>query len=167
VTGSAEVRIRPVRDSDLGRILEIEETAFPNPYPMGYLRFLLRSNPETFLVAENELGIVGYIIADVRHGREGHIISVAVRESERRRGVARRLIEGVTRQFSESGVGMVKLEVRVSNLAAIALYHSMGYRDLDIMSGYYRDGEDALRMMCRIRGEAGIYSDDERRGSMM
>ncbi len=167
MTGSADIGIRPVRDSDLDRILEIEETAFPNPYPLGYLRFLSRSNPETFLVAENELGIVGYIIADVRHGREGHIISIAVREDERRRGIARRLIEGVTEEFAESGVGLVKLEVRVSNLPAIALYHTMGYRDLDIMSGYYRDGEDALRMACRIRREESGYSDDERRGSMM
>ncbi len=166
MTGSAELRIRPVRDSDLDRILDIEETAFPNPYPLGYLRFLARSNPETFMVAENELGIVGYIIADIRHGREGHIISVAVKESERRRGVARRLIEGVSREFEKSGVGVVKLEVRVSNLAAIALYHAMGYRDLDIMSGYYRDGEDALRMVCRVRGEGAGYSEDERRGSM-
>ena len=155
------IEIRQVREKDLTEILRIEETAFPNPYPLGYLRFLAKANPETFLVAENQNGLLGYIIADVRYRNEGHIISIAVRKEERRRGVAKALIRAVGSVFERLEVGVIKLEVRVSNLSAINLYRSMGYRHIGMMPGYYRDGEDAIIM--------ALYMDDhsspESRGS--
>ncbi len=156
MTKGGGVKIRPIVEADLVEILQIEETAFPNPYPLGYLRFLAKGNPDTFLVAENDSGIVGYIIADVRHGNEGHVISVAVRQNERRKGIAKELIAAVDSVFGRAEVDVVKLEVRVSNLVAINLYHSMGYRDAGIIPGYYRDGEDALRMVARVGGRGQV-----------
>jgi ribosomal-protein-alanine N-acetyltransferase len=150
---------------DLTEILGIEETAFPNPYPLGYLRYLAKGNPETFLVAEGEGCLLGYIIADVRYKNEGHIISIAVRTDERRKGVAKALIGRVGSVFHELEVEVVKLEVRVSNHSAIKLYQSMGYRQIGTMPGYYRDGEDAIVMalsMADVHSSAG-----ERRGSTM
>jgi len=152
--GRDKLVVRPVRESDLPAILQIEDTAFPNPYPLGYLRFLARANPDTFLVAENETGVVGYVIADRRRGNEGHIISIAVRTDERRKGIAKLLISSLSKEFERTGVSVVRLEVRVSNGPAISLYHSLGYRDVGIMSGYYRDGEDAISM-ARITGSPG------------
>ena len=142
-----KISIRRVRETDLPTILGIEEAAFPNPYPLGYLRFLAKSNSDTFLIAENESSIAGYVIADLRRRNEGHIISIAVREEERRKGIAKLLMNAVTVEFERFGVGVVRLEVRVSNLVAINLYHSMGYRDAGVMTGYYRDGEDAITMV--------------------
>ena len=160
-----DIRIRRVRERDLERILEIEETAFPNPYPLGYLRFLAKTNPETFLVAEDDSALLGYIIADVRNKNEGHIISIAVSKGVRRKGVARALIADVGRIFRDFFVEVVKLEVRVSNLSAINLYRSMGYRHVGMMPGYYRDGEDAIIMALSMARE--VHSSGEaRRGSI-
>lgn len=161
-----DISIRRVRERDLEGILEIEETAFPNPYPLGYLRFLAKTNPETFLVAEDDSVLLGYIIADVRKKNEGHIISIAVGKFVRRRGVARALIAAVGRIFREFSVEVVKLEVRVSNLSAINLYRSMGYSQVGMMPGYYRDGEDAIIMALSMAGDVHS-SGGERRGSMM
>jgi ribosomal-protein-alanine N-acetyltransferase len=47
-------------------------------------------------------------------------------------------------------VNVVRLEVRVSNTVAISLYRSLGYREEGVIRGYYRDGEDALRMSVRL-----------------
>ena len=156
------IKIRRVRERDLTDILKIEETAFPNPYPMGYLRFLAKSNPETFLVAENQSGLTGYVIADVRYKNEGHIISIAVRKDVRRRGVAKSLIMAVGSVFEKLDVGVVKLEVRVSNLSAINLYTSLGYKHVGMMPGYYRDGEDAIIMALFMGNHS---SAEESRGS--
>jgi ribosomal-protein-alanine N-acetyltransferase len=158
-------RIRRVRERDLTEILEIEETAFTNPYPLGYLRFLAKANPETFLVAEGVDSLRGYIISDVRNRNEGHIISIAVSKDERRKGVAKALIEEVGSVFRELEVEVVKLEVRVSNHSAIKLYESMGYRQMGMMAGYYRDGEDAIIMSLSM-GD-GQSPEPERRGSTM
>jgi ribosomal-protein-alanine N-acetyltransferase len=132
---------------------------------LGYLRFLAKSNPETFLVADGLDSLRGYIIADVRNRNEGHIISIAVNKDERRKGVARALIEQVGSVFGEFEVEVVKLEVRVSNHSAIKLYESMGYRQVGMMPGYYRDGEDAIIMSLAMG--SGHSSEPERRGSTM
>ncbi len=153
------IDIRPARDSDLTAILRIEERSFPNPYPLGYLRFLLRLNPTTFIVAENDKGVVGYLIGDIRSRNEGHIISLAVRENERRRGIARALMDSVSSELQRLGVLAIRLEVRASNKPAINLYHSLGYREAGVMARYYRDGEDAISMVARIgvsRGESAL-----------
>ena len=141
------VRIRRVREEDFQQIVEIEKSAFPNPYPVGYLRFLAKGSRSTFLVAEDDSGIAGFIIADVRRRGEGHIVSIAVKERVRRRGIAKRLMEAATSELRERGAKFIKLEVRSTNLPAINLYHSLGFRDVGVIYGYYRDGEDAISMI--------------------
>jgi ribosomal-protein-alanine N-acetyltransferase len=152
-----------VAPKDLEEVLEIEETAFPNPYPLGYLRFLVKRNPETFLVAENDRGIVGYVISDVRHGNEGHIVSIAVRNDERRRGIARLLIRTVEGRLEKEGADFVCLEVRRSNQPAINLYSSLGYRTTGIASRYYRDGEDAIKMTLTSLARSSSHGSGEAR----
>ncbi len=148
--GAAEIGIREVRREDLERILDLEEKSFPSPYPMGYLRFLANKNRSTFLVAEADDRLLGYVIADIRNEREGHIISIAVRPEKRRRGIARLLIRNVDRKLEEAGADRVKLEVRKSNTSAIELYRSLGYETDRLVPGYYRDGEDAIKMTYRM-----------------
>ena len=42
------------------------------------------------------------------------------------------------------------LEVRVSNLQAIALYERLNYKRVSRLEGYYRDGEAAYLMACPL-----------------
>ncbi len=44
------------------------------------------------------------------------------------------------------GAEEVYLEVRVSNTPAINLYKKLDYRVVDLIKGYYHDGEDAYIM---------------------
>jgi len=53
---------------------------------------------------------------------------------------------------TELGGGSLTLEVRESNVAAIALYDSLGLSRVDRRAHYYPDGEDAVVMKKRIRG---------------
>jgi ribosomal-protein-alanine N-acetyltransferase len=74
-------------------------------------------------------------------------MNVAVDPDHRRLGIATamlaRLFE-VTRDDAERGY---TLEVRVSNVAAIALYESFGFVSRGVRRGYYTDNrEDAVIM---------------------
>jgi ribosomal-protein-alanine N-acetyltransferase len=74
-------------------------------------------------------------------------MNVAVDSGHRRLGIASamlsRLFE-VTRDDAERGY---TLEVRVSNLGAIGLYESFGFKSHGVRRGYYTDNrEDALIM---------------------
>ena len=78
---------------------------------------------------------------------EAHIVTVAVRQSERRKGVGELLLLAAFDLAREKGVHVLTLECRVSNTAAQALYEKYGFQRLGIRKRYYPDNnEDALIM---------------------
>ena len=94
--------------------------------------------------------LAGYLIV-ARYTDAWHVMNVAVDEPFRRRGVARLMLETMLRETDVDGTRGHTLEVRVSNVSAIRLYESLGFRPAGMRRGYYTDDrEDALIMW---RGE--------------
>ncbi len=90
------------------------------------------------IVAESEGRLIGFAMYRVVVG-EGELLNLAVDPWARRTGVGRALLQAMMRLAE-----VWHLEVRESNAAAIALYASLGYRQVGRRSGYYVDGEAAL-----------------------
>ncbi|HBL32022.1 MAG TPA: ribosomal-protein-alanine N-acetyltransferase, partial [Acidobacteria bacterium] len=63
---------------------------------------------------------------------------------ERRRGIARALVEAGLAAASRAGAAVCHLEVRTTNAGAIAFYETLGFTAVGSRKGYYRDGTDAL-----------------------
>lgn len=78
---------------------------------------------------------------------EVHLLNVAVDPAARRQGIGRALTKEVIRYAHEHRCAKVLLEVRRGNAAAIHLYESLGFSELNVRARYYSDGEDALEMM--------------------
>jgi len=76
--------------------------------------------------------VIGRIAAD-----EAEILSIGVAPEWQRRGVARRMAEGLVRAARRAEVKRVFLEVAVDNAAAIALYEGLGFRPAGRRKGYY------------------------------
>lgn len=134
--------IRPVAESDLKTVYRIERLAFKNPYPQSFLNTLYRNNKQTFLVAQKEGKIIGYIIANY-YGNEGHIISIAIDSSERRRHVGMKLMKRIINVLKKLKVTEIRLEARRSNIKARKFYESLGFKYSYTISNYYGD-EDGL-----------------------
>ncbi|MFN8559038.1 MAG: ribosomal protein S18-alanine N-acetyltransferase [Dehalococcoidia bacterium] len=78
---------------------------------------------------------------------EAHIVTVAVEERHRRRGVGELLVAEAIDLARDRGCDVVTLECRVSNTGAQALYEKYGFARAGIRKRYYTDnGEDALIM---------------------
>ena len=78
---------------------------------------------------------------------EAHVTTVAVRETNRRRGLGELLLIALIDLSQELDARVVTLEVRVSNRTAQQLYLKYGFKGISIRKGYYvEDGEDALIM---------------------
>ena len=75
----------------LDAIYEVERSSFERPYPKGLLKFYLLLNPRTFLIAKDSRSgrIVGYAVGLLQWGLVGHVISIAVLEEYRRKGIGR------------------------------------------------------------------------------
>jgi ribosomal-protein-alanine N-acetyltransferase len=82
--------------------------------------------------------------------RKGHIVSVAVREEHRGRGVGSMLMRSCQEEMVKKTATESYLEVRVSNTEAIALYQRLGYKVSGRLEAYYKDGEAALVMALHL-----------------
>ncbi len=86
--------------------------------------------------------LAGFIAGEVKGAeRTGWVTTVGVAPAFRRRGLGNTLMAECERQL---GTERIRLCVRPSNLAALTLYWSTGYYQVDIWKNYYQGGEDAL-----------------------
>lgn len=105
-----------------------------------------------FLCAEDETGPLGYVglmtVLD-----EGYISNVAVAPEARRRGIADALLTELAARTCET-LSFLTLEVRESNVPAIALYEKHGFSVVGRRRSYYeKPQEDALLMTLFFKKE--------------
>ena len=150
-------RVRGFRSEDLSRVMDINVECLPENYSTFFYRDLYRRFPETFVVAEADGEIQGYIMCRIERGlskfkglrpaRLCHVVSIAVRESYRRRGIATAVLRTAMRNGRDAhDASECYLEVRVSNEPALELYEKLGFSKAKRNYGYYMDGEDAWTM---------------------
>ena len=118
--------------------------------------------PETFIVVEKD-NIIGYMMSRIEKNlfsfsklgteKNGHVISIAVLPDHRNKGVGKALIKETLRALTRYQAEKCYLEVRVSNIPAINLYKSLGFKRNKILKGYYLDGENAYLMEKRISSQ--------------
>lgn len=77
---------------------------------------------------------------------EAHVVIIASRPSERRRGVGELLLITCLDLALQRKSRVVSLEVRASNKAARSLYRKYGFQDAGVRKRYYSGGEDAVIM---------------------
>ncbi len=142
-----EVFLRPLVVSDLSAVLKIEHASFPCPWKPEFFLSEINNPYARLVVAERAGEVVGYcccwLVAD-----EVHILDVAVHPDHRRCGIGKLLLQEILAEARQNGACSASLEVRASNLPAIALYQALGFQQVAIRQGYYENGEDALLMVC-------------------
>ena len=74
---------------------------------------------------------------------ESELLEIVVAAQHRRAGLGARLLDGLLKRLHSAGCQTLHLEVRATNIGAIALYESRGFSRVGLRRGYYSDGEDA------------------------
>lgn len=136
--------------------IEVNMRTLPEHYSDEFYYDLLQSFPEGFIVAQLGDKVVGYVMNRIEFGfsnlkslsilKKGHIVSVAVLQEHRSKGLGRALVEESLIAARNKGCKEMYLEVRVNNHIAIRLYESLGFSIKQRLFHYYRDGEDAYLM---------------------
>lgn len=145
-------QIRHMAGSDVDAILAMQaaspEAAAWNR--QAYEMILAGSNINRCLVAMREDKPAGFACFRVIGG-EAELLNLAVLPELRRQGIAAQLLEAVIREAAGNGAADLFLEVRDSNLAALALYKQFGFQLNHRRPGYYRNPPaDALTMHLRF-----------------
>ena len=133
---SRALRVRPMTQADIARVIEIEHDAYPFPWSEGIFRDCVRVG-YLCRVVEFRGFIYGYGILSFGAG-EAHVLNICIDRDLRDRGVGRRLLHYLLNQAAKAGMQDAFLEVRPSNPAAIHLYESMGFARVGIRKGYYQ-----------------------------
>jgi ribosomal-protein-alanine N-acetyltransferase len=140
---------RRARAADVGRVVEIEQEGFLHPWSRELIERELGHAWSQVLLAEDGDGgpIVGYIVFWLVHD-EVHVLNVATALEARRHGIGRALMEVAEEEGRRRGCRIATLEVRRSNVPALALYRAIGYRQVGIRPNYYaEEREDAIVMV--------------------
>jgi ribosomal-protein-alanine N-acetyltransferase len=156
----ARLEIRRMRPDDLDEVMVIERAAFRHPWSPELFRRELEHDWSTILIAVEPLTsapgkgserIIGFLIYWLVHD-EVHVLNVATAPDVRRKGIARILMQETEKRALQAGAGLMTLEVRRSNTAAIELYRQFDYRAVGIRPNYYVDeGEDAIVMVKELK----------------
>ena len=138
---------RPMRTQDLDTVIAIENRIYPFPWTRGNFRDSVAAGYQC-RVFELAGVIVGYgvLMAAVD---EAHLLNLSVAANWQRRGYGRAFLHYFTGLAGEAGCKFISLEVRPSNVPAIRLYQSEGFREIAVRRGYYpaeRGREDAIVM---------------------
>lgn len=143
---------RPLRDSDLALLNEIDASA--TQFPWSLSQFMASALHDCCVVVCAGQHVVGFAIFQ-QVLDEVSLLNIAVAPDHQGQGHAKALLNYQLQQLVAQGALQCFLEVRASNLNAIGLYKSLGFIVVGERKNYYpvssarekNDRENAL-VMC-------------------
>ena len=133
------MNLRPATEEDVAAVRALEVSVFgADAWSERSVREEL-TGPRRRAVLACDPEVVGYVVTSTV-GDTVDLQRLVVHPEQRRRGLARSLLEAV------SEGGRMLLEVSASNRGALALYAAEGFQEIHRRPGYYRDGSDAVVM---------------------
>ena len=136
--------VKSIKTDEILPIWELENEIFKTEaWSLKQLKQHLEFNNRIFVKHSTNGDVEGYMVITEVLG-EWEILRVATSPKERRRGVARELLNYLFRTINPKDT--IFLEVRSDNLAALSLYESIRFCRVATRKGYYQDGVDAICM---------------------
>lgn len=144
--------IRDATLEDVDALVALEERCFETDrLSRRNFRHLITKGKAVTLLEQQQGAVVGYVLVLFHRGTSlARLYSIAVDSAHHRTGLGRRLTEAAESAARERDCVTMRLEIRTDNLASIALFTGLGYREFDTYEDYYEDHADALRMEKRL-----------------
>lgn len=138
------MEILPMAQQHVSQVAALEQICFSEPWSENSVAGELANPLSAWLVCVENGIVCGYVGSQTVLG-ESDMMNVAVHPDFRRRGVAEGLICELVETLKGKDSHCLTLEVRSSNVPAIALYEKLGFAQVGRRKNYYRNPkEDAL-----------------------
>ncbi|WP_460837634.1 ribosomal protein S18-alanine N-acetyltransferase [Noviherbaspirillum agri] len=139
--------------NDLPEVMNIENSVYPHPWTRGNFLDSLYSGYQAWTVRETSGALAGYFLLMLAVD-EAHLLNISVRRDLHGHGVGRLQLDRIVAIAKENGMSSVLLEVRPSNIRALAVYQRYGFMQIGVRKGYYpavgNTREDAIVMRFHI-----------------
>jgi len=132
-------RIRAMGHDDLSLVSDIERRSYDFPRSHGVFRDCLLAGYHC-VVLERDHRVAGYGILSIAAG-EAHILNLCVDPNYRSLGYGELVLDAILAQSRAANVREIFLEVRPSNVTALALYRKKGFHRVARRPAYYQASE--------------------------
>ncbi|WP_414832308.1 GNAT family N-acetyltransferase [Afifella sp. YEN Y35] len=144
-----EITLRDATSEDSPILARIHADAFRHAWTDGDFASFLSQNGVKALVAFHTGRVTrrapaGFILYR-QAADDSEVLTLAVLNAYRRRGIAQRLVEETMRRLYHERVATLHLEVEAGNAAAVSLYRKLGFEEVGKRPAYYaRDDHTRL-----------------------
>ncbi len=147
----ADIIIAAMEQRHVGEVAAIEEKCFSMPWSAAAFADAADSQNYEYIVALDGVtdSVVAYAGMQVVMD-EAEITNIAVYETYRNRGIARKLLEGLVTLCGRRNVKYLHLEVRESNVAARHLYTGYGFEIDGMRKNFYQKPTENAVLMTKI-----------------
>lgn len=132
---------------------KIHQEGFFRPWPVGdFISYITDAQTTPCFIVTNAKGLlVGFATLRKSFG-ECEILTIAVAKSKRGKGLGRALLKACLEDLSQTATKTVFLEVDETNKPAVALYKSLGFKQIAIRKGYYphADGSQTAALVMQL-----------------
>lgn len=142
-----ECKLRPMQMEDVDVVMSIEPHIYSHPWTRGNFTDSLQSGYSAWVMMHGQK-IIGYALMMMVLD-EAHLLNLSIAKSYQKQGLGRLLLEHMITTSKNHRAANMFLEVRASNVSAIALYENIGFNEMSVRRGYYpaaNGREDAVLM---------------------
>jgi [ribosomal protein S18]-alanine N-acetyltransferase len=129
------LQLRPMQMHDLDNVMQIEPTIYSYPWTRGNFSDSLQNGYSGWVLEQNGEMICYSLLMMIMD--EAHLLNLSVAKHRQKQGLGRYLLEHMIKIAKTHKALNMFLEVRPSNISAIALYENMGFCEISIRRGYY------------------------------
>ena len=134
------LQLRPMQMHDLDNVMQIEPTIYSHPWTRGNFNDSLQNGYSGWVMEDISLGktseMIGYALLMMVMD-EAHLLNLSIAKTRQKQGLGRYLLEHMLTIAKTHKATNMFLEVRPSNISAIALYENMGFCEMAVRRGYY------------------------------
>lgn len=140
------MRICPMTEADCEQTEFLMKECFSVPWTVEGLKEMFHTEGYCSFLAKEGEKVIGYVgmkmVLD-----EADITNVAVLPSQRKKGIAGKLLTQLLEEAKKQNLHSIYLEVRASNEAAITLYEHAGFKEVGQRKSYYDNPQEDARLM--------------------
>ena len=146
------MQLRTLAIEDLAQVMDLERRLFQNEAWLEQTMAAEITSPQTHYVGAFDGSLLGYAGLKVSGpSYSSDVQTIGVEPESQGKSIGRTLMNELLAFAKRQGSEEVFLEVKAVNEAAIGLYLSLGFEQIDVRKRYYQpSGEDALVMRMPI-----------------
>lgn len=164
--------VRAMQKDDIDSVYAIELVAHRAPWTRKILSDCVAVGYDCRVLVikkdnHADVELASYIICRY-HDAICHVLNLCVAPALQRQGYGQLLLQHVIDLPAKPGIESMLLEVRPSNFAALALYQKIGFHQVAVKRGYYRDEpniEDAIVLQKQMVSQC-IRGGEETQGPL-